>query len=66
MNKDPFANCKLNRKEYAETLISIIEVYKDGFVLDVNGKWKTGKTTFIKMWSKSLENDFLSICRDFI
>lgn len=69
----PFAHCKLGRERYANVLTSIMEAYKDGFVLAVNGKWGTGKTTFMKMWEQSLkdkgyktiffnawENDFVS------
>lgn len=51
----PFTNCKLGREKYANVLTSIIEAYKDGFVLAVNGRWGTGKTTFMKMWKQSLE-----------
>lgn len=70
---DPFANCKLNRKTNAVILNKIIESYKDGFTLALNGEWGTGKTTFLNMWQKELiqngyktvylnawENDFVS------
>lgn len=70
---DPFANCKLNRKANAVILNKIIESYKDGFTLALNGEWGTGKTTFLNMWQKELtqngyktiylnawENDFVS------
>lgn len=50
----PFANCKLNRKEYATVLTSLIDSYPEGFVLAINNKWGTGKTTFIRMWNQSL------------
>ena len=30
---DPFINCKLERKQYAEVLTSIVSSYNDGFVL---------------------------------
>ena len=53
----PFENCKLDRKQYAEVLTSIVKAYDNGFVLAVNGKWGTGKTTFMKMWEQSLKND---------
>lgn len=70
---DAFRYCKLNRKEQAQTLTSIIDVYSNGFVLSVDGKWGTGKSTFMKMWKQDLtdrgyktilfnawENDFTS------
>lgn len=50
-----FANCKLDREQYAEVLTSIVENYKDGFVLGLNNKWGEGKTTFVKMWQQYLE-----------
>ncbi len=53
---DPFVNCKLDRKKYAEILTSIVENYKDGFVLAIDNKWGTGKTTFIQMWRQYLIN----------
>ncbi len=52
----PFKDCKLNRERYADILTEIIENEKNGFVLAINNEWGTGKTTFIKMWQKSLEN----------
>ncbi len=53
---NPFANCKLNREQYANVLTSIVGAYDKGFVLAVNGKWGTGKTTFMDMWRQSLVN----------
>lgn len=53
---NPFENCKLNRKQYAEVLTSIVSTYADGFVLAINNEWGTGKTTFVEMWQKHLEN----------
>ena len=43
-----FKNCVLQRKKYADILTNVIETYSDGFVLALNNKWGTGKTTFIK------------------
>jgi hypothetical protein len=53
---NPFANCKLDRKQYADVLTNIIENYPQGFVLAINNKWGTGKTTFVKMWEQELKN----------
>lgn len=44
----------LGRKNYANILTKLITNYKDGFVLAINNKWGTGKTTFIKMWQQQL------------
>ena len=52
---NPFGNCKLEREEYAKVLTNIINSYPNGFVLSINNKWGTGKTTFIKMWDKYLQ-----------
>lgn len=55
--KDPFHNCKLGRQRYAEILKQIVSTYDEGCVLAVNGKWGTGKTTFVKMWKQLLDDD---------
>jgi len=52
----PFDNCKLDRKKYASVLTSLIENYEEGFVLAINNKWGTGKTTFLKMWNQDLKD----------
>ncbi|EKB02720.1 hypothetical protein HMPREF9716_03749, partial [Myroides odoratus CIP 103059] len=52
----PFSNCKLEREKYAEVLTNIIDNYPEGFVLAINNKWGTGKSTFVKMWEQSLKN----------
>lgn len=54
---NPFANCKLNRKQYAEVLTTLVQNYANGFVLALNSKWGTGKTTFVKMWEQDLRNN---------
>lgn len=55
--KDPFANCKLDRGKYAHILSTVVNSDATGFVLAINGKWGTGKTTFVKMWKQLLENN---------
>ena len=54
---DPFVNCKLERRKYADVLTSIISNYNSGFVLAIDNKWGTGKTTFVKMWRQKLINE---------
>lgn len=54
--ESPFANCKLDREKYAQVLTNIINSYSYGFVLAINNKWGTGKTTFVKMWEQDLKN----------
>lgn len=53
---NPFVNCKLDRKQYAGVLTSIVESYADGFVLAINNPWGEGKSTFVKMWQQQLAN----------
>jgi hypothetical protein len=55
-NENPFENCKLERKKYADVLTNIINSYTNGFVLAINNKWGTGKTTFVNMWQQDLKN----------
>jgi hypothetical protein len=60
--KRPFANCKLEREQYANILTSLVGSYADGFVLAINNEWGTGKTTFVKMWQQQLNNqDFKTL-----
>lgn len=55
---DPFKNCALDRKKYADILTDIVSVYsKSGCVLALNGEWGSGKTTFVKMWKQQLEKE---------
>ncbi len=49
--KSPFDNDALGRQKYAEILTTVVNSYSEtGCVLAINGKWGTGKTTFINMW----------------
>ncbi|TXI67696.1 MAG: hypothetical protein E6Q46_02670 [Flavobacterium sp.] len=58
----PFSNCKLGRQKYANILTRIIDTYPNGFVLAINNKWGTGKTTFVKMWEQELkDNDYQTV-----
>lgn len=53
---NPFANCKLAREPFAKLLTTVIENAEGGFTLAINGAWGTGKSTFVRMWQKHLEN----------
>lgn len=56
---EPFKNCCLGRKRYADILTQIVTNYTNGGVIALNGAWGTGKTTFMKMWSQDLiDNGF--------
>ena len=52
----PFENCKLERKKYSDVLTNIVSNYQDGFVMAINNRWGTGKTTFVKMWEQDLKD----------
>jgi len=54
---NPFGNCKLDREKYSRVLTNIVNEYPEGFVLAINNKWGTGKTTFIRMWEQSLKDN---------
>ena len=58
----PFEFCKLERRKYALVLTRLCETYQDGFVLALNNKWGTGKSTFLKMWNQHLlDNEFVTV-----
>ncbi len=56
-SENPFQNCKLDRKKYAEILMQIVSSYADGFVLAVNNEWGAGKSTFLKMSKQMFINN---------
>lgn len=55
--ENPFKHCKLERKIYAEILTEVILTNSQGFVMGLNSRWGTGKTTFVKMWQQHLINN---------
>lgn len=54
---NPYANDKLERKQYAQILTSLIEQADDGFTMSVDAEWGNGKTTFVKMWQAYLQQE---------
>ncbi|WP_107038120.1 KAP family P-loop NTPase fold protein [Brumimicrobium mesophilum] len=52
-----FADCKLEREKYADVLTDIVRTNPNGFVLAIDNKWGTGKTTFVNMWRNKLKKD---------
>ncbi|MCY4578225.1 MAG: P-loop NTPase fold protein [Chloroflexi bacterium] len=56
LEHEPFANDKLGRKEPIETLTNVINNIGSPFILSVDAPWGSGKTTFLKMWEKHLQN----------
>lgn len=56
-DNDPYKDDLLDRNVSGDNLINLIKSFSESFVLAINGKWGSGKTTFVKMWQKELEND---------
>ena len=53
---NPFKNDKLERITEANKLTNLFKSVENQMVLAINSPWGTGKTTFLKMWRKDLEN----------
>ena len=59
--KIPYQNDLLNRVEFATNLSEIILKTESPCVIAIDAAWGTGKTTFIKMWTKDLINQSFSV-----
>lgn len=57
LTKITFADCKLDREKYADVLTDIVRTNPNGFVLAIDNKWGTGKTTFVNMWRNKLQDN---------
>ena len=57
LKEEPFKEDLLKRKQYADVLTQIVKNSEDGFTLSINADWGYGKTTFVKMWEKVLQNE---------
>jgi KAP-like P-loop domain-containing protein len=55
--KSPFDGDQLDRESTALLLSALVQKAKTPFVLAIDSKWGTGKSTFLKMWKAKLEND---------
>ena len=58
---DPFANDKLDRRQVAEILTHLMVSFEGPCVLAVDAAWGTGKTTFLRMWTRHLRKLNLSV-----
>lgn len=43
-----WSTCRTNREEYGKFLLSVLTSEKNGFVLNLNGSWGSGKTQFLR------------------
>ena len=59
--KFPYQNDLLNRREFAANLSEVIGKAESPCVIAIDAAWGTGKTTFIKMWTKDLINQSFSV-----
>lgn len=59
-SSEPFEKCVLGRKRYADVLTNIVKSQTGGMVMAIDNRWGTGKTTFVKMWAKLLEQQEFS------
>ncbi len=58
----PFDNDKFNRRPVVEKLTNVVKHLKTGSVIALDGKWGSGKTTFIQLWDAYLKGqDYQSI-----
>ncbi|WP_210449163.1 KAP family P-loop NTPase fold protein [Vibrio crassostreae] len=51
-----FDNCRLNRNDYGQFIADYITEENEGFVLNLNGAWGSGKTQFLKRLYSLLNN----------
>lgn len=52
----PFKYCSTGREEAGKLLTSIVDSIDLGGTIALTGEWGTGKTTFLRMWKQSLED----------
>src|SRR5262249_30589215 len=53
----PFANDKLHRAESGRVLGYFLASVSTPYVLGIDAEWGQGKTTFLRMWARQLQND---------
>lgn len=54
---NPFKNCSTGREGIGEALTSIVQSIDLGGTIALTGEWGSGKTTFLRMWKQSLEDN---------
>ena len=53
---NPWVDDKLDRKEIADRLTTIVRGQEAPFVISLDGRWGTGKTFLLKRWAQDLRN----------
>lgn len=51
---DPWAADRLNRRQLAEFLTRVLVAQSEGCVLNLDGRWGSGKTFFLERWAADL------------
>jgi hypothetical protein len=59
--EDPFEYTLFGRKEFAESLTSLLRNVEENLVIFVNAPWGEGKTTFAEMWRAQLKQRKLDV-----
>ena len=59
--EDPFEHALFGRKEFAESLTSMLRNVEENLVVFVNAPWGEGKTTFAEMWRAQLKQRKLDV-----
>jgi hypothetical protein len=59
--EDPFEHTLFGRKEFAESLTSLLRNVEENLVIFVNAPWGEGKTTFAEMWRAQLNQRNLDV-----
>ncbi len=54
---DPYREDLLDRKKTGDILLQLIQTSSKGFVMALNGKWGSGKTTFVNMWHQQMKDE---------
>lgn len=54
---DPFKHDLLDRKPAIESLTRIVGSARSPYVISVDAEWGSGKTAFLEMWCRHLENE---------
>ncbi len=56
--EDPYEHDQLNRRETGEILTRLVSNIEGPCVIALDAGWGAGKTTFLRMWTESVRNEF--------
>lgn len=54
---EPYNEDLLGRNTTGYILLQLVQSFSKGFVMALNGRWGSGKTTFVKMWQQQMKNE---------